>query len=194
MESNLKSLSAPIAGVYILERKKRGDERGFFERLYCSDALANWGWSGGIAQVNHSFTAERGTCRGLHYQLPPFDEHKLVNCLRGAVWDVVLDLRQESPTFLQHFSIELSEENATGLLIPPGCAHGFQTLSESVDLLYCHSKPYAPDSEAGVHALDARLNIAWPFAVSRLSPRDAAFSFLSDDFQGVSIEMPSLPR
>lgn len=194
MESSLNSTPTPIEGLFILERKKRGDERGFFERIYCGEELATCGWTGGIAQVNHSFTAERGTCRGLHYQLPPFDDYKLVSCLRGAVWDVVLDLRHGSPSFLQHFSIELSEQNATGLLIPPGCAHGFQTLSESVDLLYCHSKRYAPDYEAGVHALDTRLSIAWPLPVSRLSPRDAAFAFLSDDFQGVQIEMPPLPR
>ena len=194
MDNSLNSTPTPIVGAFVLERQHRGDERGFFERIYCSDSLASCGWQGGIAQVNHSFTAERGTCRGLHYQLPPFDEYKLVSCLRGAVWDVVLDLRHGSPSFLHYFSIELSEQNARALLLPPGCAHGFQTLSESVDLLYCHSQRYAPDCEAGVHVLDPRLNIAWPLPVERLSPRDAAFAYVSDDFQGVQIEMPPLPR
>lgn len=194
MDSGLKKLPTSIEGVFIIERQQRGDERGFFERLYCRSTLASWGWRDGVAQINHSFTAERGTCRGLHYQLPPFAEYKLVSCLRGAVWDVVLDVRRDSPTFLQHVAVDLSEQNARSLVIPPGCAHGFQTLRESVDLLYCHSAEYAPHSEAGVHVLDPRVNIMWPLAITQLSARDANFPHLQDDFQGVSIVLPPLSR
>lgn len=176
-----------ISGLYAIERIQRGDERGFFERFFCADTMQSLGWDGNVAQVNHSFTSQHGAVRGLHYQLPPFAESKLVSCLRGAVWDVVVDLRHGSPSFLQHVAIELSAQNQHSLLIPPGCAHGFQTLSENVDMIYCHSAVYAPQSEAGLNVLDPTLSIRWPLPITLRSERDLSFAFLTEDFEGVKL-------
>ena len=171
----------PIAGVVAIERLPLGDARGFLERLFCADDLAFAGWTGAIAQINHTFTAEPGTVRGLHYQRAPHAEIKLVSCLAGAVWDVAVDLRPGSPTYLQWHAEELSAHNHRSLLIPPGCAHGFQTLSADVQMLYCHSQPYAPHSEVGLHPQDPRLGISWPLPVHGLSPRDASHPFIQGD-------------
>jgi dTDP-4-dehydrorhamnose 3,5-epimerase len=185
LTTSLKSSETPIAGVFVVERLKRGDSRGYFERIYCASELAELGWKGGVAQVNHSFTQEKGVVRGMHYQLPPYAEYKLVSCLMGEVWDVALDLRMGSATYLQYFAIKLSSDAHTGLLIPPGCAHGFQTLTSDVDMVYCHSEQYEAQSDAGVNVLDPRCNILWPLEITQRSDRDQAFSFMSDDFKGV---------
>jgi dTDP-4-dehydrorhamnose 3,5-epimerase len=167
----------PIAGLVVLQRLPLGDARGFLERLFCADDLAPAGWTGAIAQINHTFTAERGTVRGMHFQRAPHAETKLVSCLVGAVWDVAVDLRPDSPTYLQWHAEELSADNHRALLIPPGCAHGFQTLSDDVQMLYCHSQAYAPHSEGGLHPQDPRLGIQWPLPVHGLSPRDASHPY-----------------
>jgi dTDP-4-dehydrorhamnose 3,5-epimerase len=168
----------PIAGIVAIERLPLGDARGFLERLFCADDLAAAGWTGAIAQINHTFTAEQGTVRGMHYQRAPHAETKLVSCLQGAVWDVAVDLRPGSPTYLQWHAEELSAANHRSLLIPPGCAHGFQTLTADVQMLYCHSQAYAPHSEGGLHPQDPRLAIPWPLPVHGLSPRDASHPYL----------------
>lgn len=185
--SGLQSQATAIQGLYVIERIQRGDTRGFFERMYCAETMQDLGWSNGIAQVNHSFTAQLGAVRGLHYQLPPFSESKLVSCFRGSVWDVVVDLRHGSPSFLQHVTIELSEQNHRSVLIPPGCAHGFQTLSDNVDMFYCHSAVYAPQSEAGLNIVDPRLQLQWPLPITQRSERDLTFAFLTEDFEGVKL-------
>ena len=154
--------STPIAGVLVLERSRIGDERGSFSRLFCPDELAAAGWHGSVHQINHSSTAREGTARGMHFQNPPHAEDKLVTCLRGAIWDVAVDLRQGSPTFLQHVGAELSDDNHASLLIPKGCAHGFQTLSDGVEMIYVHSAPYQAAAERGFCPTDPALNIAWP--------------------------------
>lgn len=170
--------STPIAGLVAVDRLPLGDARGFLERLFCADDLAAVGWTGPIAQINHTFTAEPGTVRGLHYQRAPHAEIKLVSCLQGSVWDVAVDLRPGSPTYLQWHAEELSAHNHRALLIPPGCAHGFQTLTADVQMLYCHSQAYAPHSEGGLHPQDPRLGIAWPLPVHGLSPRDVSHPYL----------------
>lgn len=180
----------PIAGLLAIERLPLGDARGFLERLFCADDLAAAGWTGQIgpiAQINHTFTAQPGTVRGLHYQRPPHAEMKLVSCLHGAVWDVAVDLRPASPTYLQWHAEILSADNHRTLLIPPGCAHGFQTLGADVQLLYCHSQAYAPHSEGGLHPQDPRLAIAWPLPVHGLSPRDASHPWIAPNFEGVDL-------
>lgn len=187
MNSGLLSQATSIEGLYLIDRIKRGDARGFFERIFCIETARELGWSQGIAQINHSFTAQCGVVRGLHYQLPPYAESKLVSCFKGGVWDVVVDLRQGSPSFLQHFAIELSEQNGRSLLIPPGCAHGFQTLTENVDMFYCHSAAYAPQSEAGLNVSDPKLQLNWPLSITQRSERDLAFTFLTEDFEGVKL-------
>ena len=177
----------PIAGLVAIERLPLGDARGFLERLFCATDLAPAGWTGPIAQINHTFTAEAGTVRGLHFQHPPHAETKLVSCLQGAVWDVAVDLRPDSPTYLQWHAEELSASNHRALLIPPGCAHGFQTLRADVQMLYCHSQAHAPHSEGGLHPQDPRLGIAWPLPVHGLSLRDARHPPIAPDFEGVRL-------
>lgn len=140
-----------------------------------------------MAQINHSVTRRRGTVRGLHYQRAPHAEMKLVSCVRGEVWDVAVDLRAGSPTFLRWHAERLSSAEGAALLIPPGFAHGFQALSDEAELVYCHSTAYAPAVEAGLHVRDARLFITWPLPLQGLSPRDAGFTWLTPGFEGVSL-------
>jgi len=174
-----------IPGVVAVTRRPVGDARGFFSRLFCADELAAAGWTWPIAQINHSYTAQAGTVRGMHYQHPPHAEAKLVSCLRGRVWDVAVDLRPGSPTFLQWCAQELSAENGAALLIPPACAHGFQTLSDDVELLYVHSAPYVPLADAGLNPQDPQLGLSWPLPVGIISDKDAQRPFLAPDFRGL---------
>jgi dTDP-4-dehydrorhamnose 3,5-epimerase len=177
----------PLAGVKVVERELRGDARGFLVRLFCAEELAQAGWRQPIAQINHTRTARRGTVRGMHFQLPPHAEMKLVMCMRGSAWDVAVDLRAGSSTFLRWHSEVLSADNRKALLIPEGCAHGFQAVSDDCELIYLHSAAYAPDSESALNALDPRLNIAWPEAVVDRSARDQAHPMLDSDFQGIRV-------
>lgn len=169
----------PLAGVHLVQRQAHEDARGAFARVFCAQELAEAGWTKALAQVNHSRTKHAGSVRGLHWQPAPHAEMKLVSCLAGAVWDVVVDLRPASPTYGHWHAETLSAENQLAMLIPEGCAHGFQSLSEGAELLYCHSMPYAQEAEAGVHALDAQLAIRWPLPVAALSARDAALPRLA---------------
>lgn len=177
----------PLAGLKLVARQRLGDSRGFLSRLFCADELAAAGWVKPIVQVNHTYTAKRGTVRGMHFQRPPHAEMKLVSCIRGEVWDVAVDVRAGSPTFLQWHAERLSAENGRALLIPEGFAHGFQTLSSDVELLYCHSAAYAPACEAGMNPQDARLAIIWPLPNVELSARDAGHPLIGADFEGVPI-------
>jgi dTDP-4-dehydrorhamnose 3,5-epimerase len=184
--TRLVVVDLPIPGIKLVKRSLLSDTRGFFSRVFCATELASAGWNYPIVQVNHSYTKRRGTVRGLHYQLPPQAEIKLVSCLRGEVWDVAVDLRQGSPTFLHWHAQTLSADNGLALLIPEGFAHGFQALSDDAELLYCHSAPYVAASEAGLNPQDARLAINWPLPVAEVSARDAGHSPLTPDFRGVA--------
>jgi len=184
---SLDIIDTPLPGLKIVQRHPRGDTRGFLARLFDGADLRACGWTGGMEQVNHTYTAQAGTVRGMHYQLPPHAEIKLVSCIRGAVWDVAVDVRQGSPTFLQWHAERLSADNGRALLIPEGFAHGFQTLTDDVDMLYCHSAPYAPQSEAGLHFQDARLGIAWPLPFTQVSERDQQHPRLDTAFPGVAL-------
>jgi len=177
----------PLAGLRLVQRQRLGDSRGFLARVFCADELRAAGWSRTVAQINHTFTARRGTVRGLHFQQPPHAEMKLVSCLRGEVWDVAVDLRAGSPTFLQWHAARLSADNGHALLIPEGFAHGFQTLSDDAEMLYCHSAAYNPGAEAGLNVRDPRLAIAWPLPIAEVSPRDAAHPDIGADFKGVRL-------
>lgn len=177
----------PLAGLKLVQRGHAGDRRGFLDRLFCTEDLLAAGWLKSIVQVNHTYTRQQGAVRGLHYQYPPHAEMKLVACLRGAVWDVAVDLRPDSSTYLCWLGEELSPENQRSLLIPEGFAHGFQTLTSDVEMLYCHSAAYTPDAEAGLHPEDPRLAISWPLPVGELSDRDSAHPLISDEFKGVTI-------
>ena len=185
--SRFTFLGTPLANLKIVERQRVGDARGFLSRLFCSDDLAIVGWHKPIAQINQTLTQKRGTVRGLHFQHAPYGEMKLVTCLRGAVWDVAVDLRSESATFLHWYGLELSAINCRALLIPEGFAHGFQTLADESELFYLHSTAYAPAAEAGLNPIDPRLSIAWPLPVVELSDRDAKHLMLDDQFKGIRL-------
>ena len=177
----------PLDGLKRIERRRVGDARGSLTRLFCAEELAATGWNESIAQINHTVTAQRGTVRGLHYQAPPYAEMKLVSCLRGEVWDVAVDIRAGSKTFLQWHAERLSADNGCALLIPKGFAHGFQALTDDAELLYCHSAPYNAEAEGALNAADPRLAIAWPLPIAALSPRDAQHPMLSEGFTGVAL-------
>lgn len=179
--------SLPLEGLKRITRQRLGDQRGFLTRLFCAKELASAGWIKPIAQINHTYTQEKGTVRGMHFQYPPHDEMKLVTCLRGEVLDVAVDLRRGSLSFLRWYAETLSADNQQALLIPEGFAHGFQTLTDDCEMLYLHTEPYQPGAERGLSAQDSRLAIQWPLPVSGLSPRDAAHPILDDDFIGVDL-------
>ena len=175
----------PIEGLKLIARQQLADARGFLSRLYCSEELMSAGWSKPVVQINHTLTQMQGTVRGMHYQLPPYAEMKLVTCLRGAVWDVAVDLRQGSPTFLRWHAEELSAANFCSLLIPEGFAHGFQALSNDCELLYLHSTAYVSGAEDGLSPMDPALSIKWPLVIAELSPRDMRHPMLSKEFSGL---------
>lgn len=179
--------NTPLAGLKIVERKPLGDSRGFIARLFCAEELAVAGWHKPIAQINQTLTQKQGTVRGMHFQQKLYAEMKLVSCLRGAVWDVAVDLRAGSPTFLQWHAEELSATNHRALLIPEGFAHGFQTLCDDCELIYLHTMPYTPGAEAGVQPKDPMLSITWPLAIAELSARDAQHPMLNKQFKGTSL-------
>lgn len=170
----------PIPGVRLVQRQALEDARGFFSRLFCAQELADAGWRGNVAQINHTLTREAGSVRGLHFQRSPHAEIKLISCLAGEVWDVVVDLRPLSPTYLKWHAEVLSAANRRALLVPEGVAHGFQTLSPDVQLLYLHSHPYTPEAEDGLNPVDDRLAIAWPKTISIMSERDRSHPMLVD--------------
>ncbi|MDD4944328.1 MAG: dTDP-4-dehydrorhamnose 3,5-epimerase family protein [Rhodoferax sp.] len=175
----------PLAGLKLIKRQQLGDARGHFSRLFCSQELAQAGWTVPIAQINHSVTARCGTVRGMHFQKPPHTEIKLVTCLRGSVWDVAVDVRAGSATFLHWHAQCLTAENLYSMLIPEGFAHGFQTLSDDCELIYLHSKPYVTEAESALNAFDGLLCIDWPLSVTVRSERDTAHPWLDDGFKGV---------
>ena len=178
----------PFDGLKLVERKRLGDKRGFMARMFCSDELVEAGWKRPIVQINHTYTAKKGTVRGLHFQYPPHAEMKLVNCIRGEIWDVVVDLRANSPTYLKWHAEMLSAENNRALLIPEGMAHGFQALTDNVELIYFHSAAYHAEVEAGLNAKDPELGITWPLGVIELSMRDQAHSMLTNNFTGINLQ------
>ena len=177
----------PLEGLTLIERHQIGDARGFLSRLFCADELRAVGWVKPIAQINHTYTQRRVTVRALHFQYPPHAEMKLVICIRGEVWDVAVDLRSGSATFLHWHAEHLSADNGRALLIPEGFAHGFQALSDDVELLYCHSAAYNAGAEAGLNPGDPRLAIAWPLTIAELSARDAAHPLIESTFEGVVV-------
>lgn len=181
----MRIVTTAIPGVMRIEVTPRIDPRGAFTRIYCERELAPVLGSRRIVQINHSQTAKVGAVRGMHYQNPPYAEMKLVRCLRGRVWDVAVDLRKNSSSFLKWHAEELTPENAYMLIIPEGCAHGFQVLEGESELLYLHTAFYAPEAEDGVRHDDPRVDIRWPLTVTDLSPRDAHHPLLTADFHGI---------
>lgn len=183
----MKLQPTPIKGLYVAETSAFQDARGGFARLFCARDLEEAFQGRQIVQSNHSMTAQQGALRGLHFQHPPHAEMKMVRCIKGRVWDIAVDLRRGSDTFLQHFAMELTPENAAMMVIPEGCAHGFQTLEPDSHMLYLHTAFYAPESEGGLRHDDPRLGIRWPLPVTDISARDQAHPYLLPDFEGLSL-------
>lgn len=180
-------LETSLPGLQVVQRHPRGDDRGFFSRFFCADEFAEFGWDAPIAQINHSYTKSRGSVRGMHYQRLPAAEHKLVSCLRGEVYDVAVDLRPDSATFLRWYGCVLSAANRTSLFIRKGFAHGFQTLSDDCELIYLHSHSYTPTLEGGINAVDPTLAIEWPLPVAQMSDRDRAHPMIDGSFSGLNV-------
>ena len=187
MNNRFDILDTLIAGLRVLQRKPIGDNRGYLERLFCEDELAPLLEGRHIVQINHTLTATRGTIRGMHFQHPPYAEAKIVCCMRGEVFDVAVDLRRNSPTFLKWHAEVLSADNFKTLFIPEGFAHGFQTLTQNCEMLYFHTAAYQASAEEGVNPTDTRLAIAWPLPVSELSPRDTGLPMLNETFTGIDL-------
>lgn len=183
--SRFDFISTPLAGLMLVQRKVIEDDRGYLSRFYCADEFRETGINNPIAQINHTLTRNRGAVRGLHFQRPPHAETKLVSCLKGEIFDVAVDLRRNSTTFLQWHGEILSAENHRSLLIPEGYAHGFQTLAEDCELIYLHTAAYHPETEGGLNVTDPGLNIAWPLPIDDLSERDRTHPYIDPDFPGI---------
>jgi dTDP-4-dehydrorhamnose 3,5-epimerase len=176
-----------LEGVKVIEATTLQDERGEFSRIFCDQELQGVLKEKKIKQINRSMTRKIGAVRGMHFQNSPNAEMKIVRCLKGSVFDVAVDLRKDSPTFLKWFGIELSPLKNIALLIPEGCAHGFQVLEEDSELLYLHTASYTPSSEAAIRYDDPMIGIAWPITPTEMSQRDLSHSYLNKAFQGISI-------
>lgn len=186
MGARFEFLPTALPGVLIVQRKPIADERGFLARMFCAEEFHAAGAGFAVAQINHALTRRRGAVRGMHFQRPPAAEIKLVSCIRGEVFDVAVDLRRDSPTFLAWHGELLSAGNQRSLLLPRGVAHGFQALADDCELIYLHSTAYDPAAEGGVNPRDPRIGIAWPQPIAELSVRDEGRSWLGDDYQGMT--------
>jgi len=183
----VKVRQTPLSGVVVIETAVIADHRGAFTRLFCDRELSSLLGARRIVQINHSVTRVPGAVRGMHFQNPPHAEMKFVRCLRGRVWDVAIDLRRGSPTFLQWHAEELSPDGSSMMVIPEGCAHGFQVLEPESELLYLHTAHYEKSAEAGVRYNDPRVDIVWPLDAIQLSDRDKNHPRLDESFSGISL-------
>jgi dTDP-4-dehydrorhamnose 3,5-epimerase len=174
-----------IAGACEVRHDVHSDERGRFKRQYCEREFAAAGLNAHWVQVNHSVTLGRGSIRGMHFQRPPAAEAKLVSCPVGRAFDVAVDLRRNSPTFLKWAAIEIDE--TTSFYVPEGCAHGFQTLTDEVHLIYQHSVYYTPEAEGGIRFDDPAIGTAWPLPVGTMSDRDRSFALVDQSFEGFAL-------
>lgn len=176
----MKFTELPLAGAYLIEPDRRTDERGYFARSFCIDEFASHGLPTGVVQCNVSFNRIRGTLRGMHFQRAPMAEAKLVRCTRGAIYDVIVDLRPDSPTYCRWYGAELTEENGSALFIPEGFAHGFQTLVDKSEVFYQMFAAYSGEHADGVRWDDPSFAIAWPLPVSSIADRDRSFPLLRE--------------
>lgn len=181
----MKFVKTSLKDVYVIDLEPRVDDRGFFVRSFCRRELEPVYGNVDIAQVNHTHTKVKGAIRGMHYQEPPHAEIKLVRCIKGSVYDVAIDLRKDSPTFLRHHGEILSGGNMKTMFIPYGFAHGFQTLDDGCEMLYLHSEFYVPESERGIRYNDPAIRIEWPLEVTDISRKDLLHPLLDRNFEGI---------
>jgi dTDP-4-dehydrorhamnose 3,5-epimerase len=175
----------PLYGSYEISLSPRSDSRGWFARFFCKEEFKKIGHEKEWVQMNHSYTAEKGAVRGMHFQNPPYAEIKMVRCIAGSVYDVIIDIRKNSPTFLRFYAVELSALKKNMLYIPEGFAHGFQTFTKNCELIYLHSEYYTPNVEGGIRYDEPLINISWPLPVREISERDANHPYLNDNFKGI---------
>lgn len=180
----MKFIPTILNGSFTIQLDPINDERGWFARYFCKKEFSTIGHNKEWVQMNHSFSLKKGTLRGMHFQKPPYSEIKLVRCIQGSVFDVIIDLRKDSPTFLKWFGAELSAENKLMMYIPEGFAHGFQTLEDNSGLLYMHTAYYSPEAEDGLRYNDPQVNISWPLEISEISMRDTNHDLL-EKFNGL---------
>lgn len=181
----MKFNPTPLKDAYTIDLEKRGDDRGFFARVFCEQEFGGQNLDGRFVQVNNSLSAKRGTLRGLHYQLAPAAEVKVVRCIRGAVWDAIVDIRPDSPTFGRWFGDELSAENRRMMYVPRGFAHAILTLADDTELLYLVSTFYAPAEERGVRWNDTKFGIEWPIEPTEISEKDRSWPDFDPAFHGI---------
>ena len=182
----------PIEGAYVMHIERREDDRGFFARTFCTDELAALGLDPTIAQISVSYSHARGTLRGLHLQVAPHEETKVLRCVRGSVYDVFVDLRPDSPSFLHHVAVELSADDHTAVYVPRGCAHGFLTLEDDTEVEYLISTPYEPSAGFGLRWDDPGIGIAWPFEPVVIAERDRSYPQV--DLERLRAEGPAALR
>ena len=180
-------IDLPLFGLKLVDNLLIKDHRGLLSRIFCNEEVSRAGWNKPIKQITQTLTKKAGTIRGLHYQNPPYSEMKLVKCLKGEIWDIVVDIRSGSDTFLHWHAEQLSEVNQRSLLIPEGFAHGFQSLSYNVEILYLHSEIYHPDAEDRINPTDPILGIKWPIEVSHISDQDLYANMLDIEFRGIKL-------
>jgi dTDP-4-dehydrorhamnose 3,5-epimerase len=183
----MRILQTPLKALTLISRATVRDERGYLERLFCQETLGDLLKGKTIRQINHTLTRKEGAVRGLHFQYPPHAETKIVTCIKGSVWDVAVDIRKGSPTFLKHHAVFLSQDNFQSFFIPEGFAHGFQVLTPDCELLYFHTTDYKADAEGALNALDPKLAINWPKPITERSERDISHPLIDNDFSGVEL-------
>ena len=174
-----------LKGAFIIDLEQKPDHRGFFARTFCAQEFEAHGLKPAVAQCNLSFNHKRGTLRGMHYQLPPASETKLIRCTQGAIYDVIVDMRPDSPTYLQHIGVELTAQNRRALYVPDLFAHGYQALTDGAEVVYQVGEFYTPGCEQGLRYNDPLLEIEWPLPVSEISTKDASWTLLERTPLGV---------
>lgn len=187
MPKKLTFIPTPLPGAYLIEPLPFLDQRGFFTRVFCATEFREAGLDINIVQINHSGCGQRGMIRGMHYQIPPAAEVKMVKCIRGKVYDVIIDVRRNSLTFLHWYGVELSAENQNMLYVPPGFAHGFQALADNSEMIYLVTASYSPEHERGVRYNDPQIGIEWKLSVITTSEKDAQLPLLNRAFEGIKL-------
>ena len=177
----MRFVDTPLQDARVVELEPIGDQRGFFSRAFCQREFDQAGLSPVVAQCNISTNTKKGTLRGMHYQVAPATEAKLVRCIRGAIYDVIIDMRQGSPTYLEHFGIELTDQNRSALWVPPMFAHGYQALSEETEIFYLVNEFYSPGHEQGLRHDDPHFGIEWPIEVTELSDKDRSWQLFDPE-------------
>jgi dTDP-4-dehydrorhamnose 3,5-epimerase len=178
-----------LAGAFILDLERRGDNRGYFARTFCQNEFEAHGLKPVIAQANAAYNKYKGTLRGMHFQFPPAAETKLVRCTRGAIVDIIVDLRPESPTFLEHVAVELSADNGRSLYVPERFAHGYQALADDTETSYQVGEFYTPSEEGGLSPFDPALGLSWPIETTEISEKDAKWAPLSEVMDEIKSRM-----